>query len=167
MIRTIPSNTNLPVAGTIRSHCRGIDPPVNEHGELSTGVGPYLYFENTNQVLRGVPLWAIFIGFVGLFFIGSIWVDRGPLREKLRGWWNVLPHFLGTRAASAGIDHPAIWVCGCGFDEGISCLPRHHQGPGFAPSALAGSHPVSGWIESLSVPGSLFRSTVCKSLGRA
>ena len=57
--------------------------------------GPYLYFEDTQQVLRGAPLWAIFAVFIGLFFLGSIWVDRSPLREKLRGWRNVLPHFLG------------------------------------------------------------------------
>lgn len=57
--------------------------------------GPYLYFDDTQQVLRGAPLWAIFIGFVGLFLLGSIWVDRIPLQEKFRGWQNVLPHFLG------------------------------------------------------------------------
>ena len=57
--------------------------------------GRYLYFDDTQQVLRGAPLWAIFAGFIGLFFLGSIWVDRSPLSEKLRGWRNVLPHFLG------------------------------------------------------------------------
>jgi hypothetical protein len=57
--------------------------------------GPYLYFDDTRQVLRGAPLWTIFVGFIGLFFLGSIWVDRSPFREKLRGWRNALPHFLG------------------------------------------------------------------------
>lgn len=57
--------------------------------------GPYIYFDNTAQVLRGRPLWAIFAGFVGLFFLGSIYVGRSPLPEKLSHWRNALPHFLG------------------------------------------------------------------------
>lgn len=33
--------------------------------------GPYLYFDGSSQVLRGLPLWLIFISFVALFFVGS------------------------------------------------------------------------------------------------
>jgi Peptidase family M28 len=57
--------------------------------------GPYLYFDDTQQVLKGAPLWAIFISFVGLFLLASIWIDPKSLTEKLRSWLNVLPHFLG------------------------------------------------------------------------
>ncbi len=57
--------------------------------------GPYLYFDNTHQVLRGAPLWAIFAGFVGVFLLGSLWVGRKPLPQKLRRWGQALPHFLG------------------------------------------------------------------------
>ena len=56
--------------------------------------GPYLYLEGTDKVLRGLPLWAIFIGFVGMFF-GTAYMAGGRLNaEKLAGWWNALPHFL-------------------------------------------------------------------------
>ncbi len=57
--------------------------------------GPYLYFESSRQVLRGAPLWAIFVGFVALFFLGSVLIGRSPMPEKFRRWSNVLPHFLG------------------------------------------------------------------------
>jgi len=57
--------------------------------------GPYLYFESSGQVLRGAPLWAIFVGFVGLFLLGSVLAGRSPMPEKLRRWSKVLPYFLG------------------------------------------------------------------------
>src|SRR5512135_1532111 len=57
--------------------------------------GPHLYFESSQQVLRGVPLWGIFIGFVLLFFMGSAFAGGTNFKTKLRQWWNVLPHFLG------------------------------------------------------------------------
>lgn len=57
--------------------------------------GPYLYFESSNQVLRGLPLWAMFVGFVALFFLGSLIIGRRSLGEKLVGWRETLPHFLG------------------------------------------------------------------------
>jgi hypothetical protein len=56
--------------------------------------GPYLYFESSNQVLRGLPLWLIFIGFTALFFIGSFLTARAPLAGKFKSWRAVLPHFL-------------------------------------------------------------------------
>jgi hypothetical protein len=55
---------------------------------------PYLYFEESHQALRGVPLWALFIGFVSLFFVGSYFAGSRSLKAKLPAWRNVLPHFL-------------------------------------------------------------------------
>jgi hypothetical protein len=51
--------------------------------------GPYLYFEKSNLVLRGWPLWALFAGFVALFFGGSFLASGGKF--SLNG----LPHLLG------------------------------------------------------------------------
>ena len=56
--------------------------------------GPYLYLESSDQVLRGWPLWLIFIGFTALFFLGSYLTARAPLAEKVKSWKAVLPHFL-------------------------------------------------------------------------
>jgi hypothetical protein len=57
--------------------------------------GPYLYFDESQQVFRGAPLWIIFIGFVGLFFLGSYLIGGRSLKEKLSAWRAVLPDFLG------------------------------------------------------------------------
>ncbi|HEX6305906.1 MAG TPA: M28 family peptidase [Anaerolineales bacterium] len=57
--------------------------------------GPYIYFESSDQVLRGLPLWTMFVGFVSLFLLGSYLTGDRSLREKLRGWRGALPHFLG------------------------------------------------------------------------
>lgn len=57
--------------------------------------GPYIYFEPNNQVLRGMPLWAMFIGFVSLFFVGSYLSGGRSLKGKLRSWRETLPHFIG------------------------------------------------------------------------
>jgi hypothetical protein len=57
--------------------------------------GPYLYFDEARQTLRGAPLWLIFVAFVALFFVGSAFAGGGPSREKLRAWRAALPHFLG------------------------------------------------------------------------
>jgi len=51
--------------------------------------GPYLYLDNSGTVVRGAPLWVIFIAFTALFFVGSI------RSGKFGGWKNALPHFLG------------------------------------------------------------------------
>ena len=56
--------------------------------------GPYLYMQDSNQVLRGWPLWLIFIGFTALFFLGSYLIGRASLGEKLKAWMSILPHFL-------------------------------------------------------------------------
>ena len=55
--------------------------------------GPYLYFESSGQILRGAPLYAIFVAFVGLWLLASLRTDRRPLNEKLRGWQTAMPHF--------------------------------------------------------------------------
>jgi hypothetical protein len=57
--------------------------------------GPYLYFEGSQQVLRGLPLWLFFIGFVALFFLGTFLVGRTTFPQKLSTWRAALPHFLG------------------------------------------------------------------------
>jgi hypothetical protein len=57
--------------------------------------GPYLYFDGSGQVLRGLPLWLFFIGFVGLFFLGTFLVGRTAFSQKFRMWRTALPHFLG------------------------------------------------------------------------
>lgn len=57
--------------------------------------GPYLYAEASNGVLRGPVLWLILIGFVALFWIGSLLLGKRPLSETASGWLKALPHFLG------------------------------------------------------------------------
>jgi len=57
--------------------------------------GPYLYFDSSQQVLRGVPLYLIFIGFVGLFFVGTYFIGGRDVSEKVKGWPEALVHFLG------------------------------------------------------------------------
>lgn len=57
--------------------------------------GPYIYLDSSQQVLRGFPLWSIFIGFVSLFFLGSAVVGESSLRDKLSKWRLAIPHFLG------------------------------------------------------------------------
>ncbi|MBI3962344.1 MAG: M28 family peptidase [Deinococcus sp.] len=56
--------------------------------------GPYLYFDDRQQVLRGWPLWLIFIALVVLFFVGSLLVGGRLSYDKLRAWRAVVPHFL-------------------------------------------------------------------------
>jgi hypothetical protein len=60
--------------------------------------GPYLYFDDTGQVLQGAPLYAIFILFVALFFLASFLALRNQgatWAQKLSAWGAGLPHFLG------------------------------------------------------------------------
>ena len=57
--------------------------------------GPYLFFDSSNQVLNGLPLWLIFIAFVAIFFLGSILTGRTSLPDKWRAWRSAIPHFLG------------------------------------------------------------------------
>jgi hypothetical protein len=57
--------------------------------------GPYLYFEGSQQIFTGLPLWLIFIGFVALFFAGSYFISRDSLLEKGKQWLGALPHFIG------------------------------------------------------------------------
>ncbi len=56
--------------------------------------GPYLYFESSHQVVRGAPLWLIFIGFVTAFFAGSYFTGGPGWRSKLEQWRRALPHLL-------------------------------------------------------------------------
>ncbi|MEX1071162.1 MAG: DUF4910 domain-containing protein [Anaerolineales bacterium] len=82
----------------------------------------YLYFDGSNQILRGAPLYAIFAAFVALFFVGSFVAARASegsdaedpsllsnrnrvkaprfrsgkhtWRELVAGWKRSLPHLL-------------------------------------------------------------------------
>lgn len=56
--------------------------------------GPYLYLDASRQVVKGVPLWAGFIGFVALFFIASLLSDKPVVKSIPAGWLKALPHFL-------------------------------------------------------------------------
>ena len=57
--------------------------------------GPYLYFDNSQQVLRGLPLYLVFILFVGLFFVGSYFAGSASMGEKIKRWPGALAHYLG------------------------------------------------------------------------
>jgi hypothetical protein len=57
--------------------------------------GPYVYLDSSRRVLRGAPLWAIFLAFTAVWFIGSLLVNQWPLRETWANWGKILPHFLG------------------------------------------------------------------------
>ena len=57
--------------------------------------GPYLYFDDSRQVLRGAPLWLIFLAFVASFFVGSHFTGPRPIADKLAAWRGALPHYLG------------------------------------------------------------------------
>lgn len=61
--------------------------------EYPSETGPYIYFAESGQVLRGLPLQAIFVGFVALFFLGSL--RAFTRRNEAPGvWMSVWPHFL-------------------------------------------------------------------------
>ena len=58
--------------------------------------GPYIYLQNSSQVLRGLPLWAIFVAFVGIFFAGVILNARKVWGSEPQGRWrHGLFHFMG------------------------------------------------------------------------
>ncbi len=56
--------------------------------------GPYLYFDDTGQVLRGLPLMALFTGFVLVFFTASLLAGRAAFNPSTPNWRTVWPHFL-------------------------------------------------------------------------
>ncbi len=57
--------------------------------------GPYLYFEATQQVVNGLPLWVLFGIFVALFFAGAVLIGRKDFRRGWKGWRDPLVHWLG------------------------------------------------------------------------
>ncbi|MEX1248813.1 MAG: M28 family peptidase [Anaerolineales bacterium] len=63
-------------------------------GEFPRQFGPYIYFESSGQQLSGLPLWAIFVGFVALFFTASFAALRAPWQKRLTQWRAALPHLL-------------------------------------------------------------------------
>jgi hypothetical protein len=56
---------------------------------------PYMYFEGSNQILKGWPLWSIFIVFTGILFTGSALSGGTQLKGKFAGWAEAIPHVLG------------------------------------------------------------------------
>ena len=62
--------------------------------EFPREFGPYLYFEASDQILNGLPLWAIFMAFVALFFVASFYSLRVAWKERMAGWRASLPHLL-------------------------------------------------------------------------
>jgi hypothetical protein len=65
-----------------------------EH-EIPSETGPYLYFEKPDLVLRGLPLWMIFIALLGVFFAGAFTKSKKFSGQRLAAWRQALPHFLG------------------------------------------------------------------------
>jgi hypothetical protein len=57
--------------------------------------GPYLYLESGRQVVRGAPLWILFVGFVSIFLVSSLVSPRIAFKDRLNHWRKALPHFLG------------------------------------------------------------------------
>jgi hypothetical protein len=57
--------------------------------------GPYLYFDGSGQVLRGIPLWLIFVAAVACFLAGGYFLGGRLSAEKLAAWRCALPHYLG------------------------------------------------------------------------
>ncbi|MDH3942572.1 MAG: M28 family metallopeptidase [Anaerolineae bacterium] len=56
--------------------------------------GPYIYFDGSGQMLRGAPLWLLFVAFVSIFFIAAARLQPGSIAEKWQGFRSALPHFL-------------------------------------------------------------------------
>jgi hypothetical protein len=56
--------------------------------------GPYLFLEESHQVIRGLPLWTPMIAFVALFFVGSRAAFKKASRNGPMTWRPVLSHFL-------------------------------------------------------------------------
>jgi hypothetical protein len=62
--------------------------------DMPRSTAPYVYLDNSGQILSGVPLWAIFVAFVSIFFIAALRVNRGPVASVWQGYRRALPHFL-------------------------------------------------------------------------
>jgi hypothetical protein len=63
--------------------------------EFPRQMGPYIYFEDSRQSLSGLPLWAIFVGFVALFFLASfLTLPRENFRAAIQSRLRSAPHFL-------------------------------------------------------------------------
>lgn len=62
--------------------------------EFPRELGPYMYFDYNRTVLRGAPLWLIFVAFTAVYFAGSARTLRAPWQERLAGWRHALPHLL-------------------------------------------------------------------------
>ena len=55
---------------------------------------PYLYFEGSGSMLRGLPLTLAFLLPVTLFLVSAYLIDRRSEGEKAPAWRYALPHFL-------------------------------------------------------------------------
>jgi hypothetical protein len=62
--------------------------------EFPRVVGPFLYFEESASMLRGLPLTLIFLVPTTLFLASAFLIDRRSISEKARAWRSALPHYL-------------------------------------------------------------------------
>jgi hypothetical protein len=63
--------------------------------EFPRQMGPYVYLEDSAQSLGGLPLWAIFVGFVALFFLASfLTLPKENLRAAIQSRLRAAPHLL-------------------------------------------------------------------------
>lgn len=64
-----------------------------ERTDFPKSTAPYLYFKKSAKVLNGIPLFLIFLAFIGLFFAGAL-LGKTDIQTQLKSWSRVVPHFL-------------------------------------------------------------------------
>ena len=62
--------------------------------EFPGSSAPYIYFPAKGEVLHGLPLYLLFLAFVGLFFAGTLAGRGEDIRSGLQAWRRAVPHFL-------------------------------------------------------------------------
>ncbi|MBW8011392.1 MAG: Zn-dependent exopeptidase M28 [Chloroflexi bacterium] len=91
---------------------------------------PYLYFESSGTVLKGLPLWLLFITFTSIFFAGAYFKGGKFSAEKFATWRKALPHFLGIwlpLVASLMLTYLLVFV---------GLMDEYHLYPGTAKNAV-------------------------------
>jgi len=93
------------------------------------GNDPYLYFDESQEILKGAPLMIIFIAFVSIYFLGSFIVGGKNLREMLKGWRIVWPHFAGLWIPLFGSVLLLYLFVGIGLMENYDTYPATTKDP--------------------------------------